>query len=107
MGKDGAQGLLAMKQAGATTFAQDEASCVVFGMPREALHIEAADSAVPLSEMSERILASAGSSGHRVGFLRLIDGFIIFWRVLSVTKTHSTPGRSVFPALVSHHPATA
>lgn len=66
MGKDGAQGLLAMKQAGATTFAQDEASCVVFGMPREALLIGAADSAVPLSEMSERILASAGSYGHRV-----------------------------------------
>jgi two-component system chemotaxis response regulator CheB len=37
MGKDGAQGLLAMRQAGARTFAQDEASCVVFGMPREAL----------------------------------------------------------------------
>ena len=66
MGKDGAQGMLAMKQAGALTFAQDEASCVVFGMPREALHIGAADCAVPLSEMSERILTSAGSYGHRV-----------------------------------------
>jgi len=66
MGKDGAQGLLAMKQAGAVTFAQDEASCVVFGMPREALHIGAADEAVPLSEISERILASTGSSGQRV-----------------------------------------
>ncbi|NLY26873.1 MAG: chemotaxis response regulator protein-glutamate methylesterase [Alcaligenaceae bacterium] len=66
MGKDGAQGLLAMKQAGAVTFAQDEASCVVFGMPREALHIGAAGEAVPLAEMSERILASAGSYGHRV-----------------------------------------
>lgn len=66
MGKDGAQGLLAMSQAGAVTFAQDEASCVVFGMPREALHIGAATEAVPLSEMSERILASAGSYGHRV-----------------------------------------
>jgi two-component system chemotaxis response regulator CheB len=66
MGKDGALGMLAMKQAGALTFAQDEASCVVFGMPREALHIGAADCAVPLTEMSERILASAGSYGHRV-----------------------------------------
>ncbi len=66
MGKDGAQGMLAMKQAGAITFAQDEASCVVFGMPREALHIGAADHAVPLSEISERILSSAGSYGHRV-----------------------------------------
>lgn len=66
MGKDGAQGLLAMKQAGAITFAQDEASCVVFGMPREALHIGAADEAVPLSEISERILASAGATAQRV-----------------------------------------
>jgi len=66
MGKDGAQGLLAMREAGAVTFAQDEASCVVFGMPREALHIGAAMEAVPLSEMSERILASAGAYGHRV-----------------------------------------
>ncbi|AEC19294.1 chemotaxis response regulator protein-glutamate methylesterase [Pusillimonas sp. T7-7] len=66
MGKDGAQGMLAMRQAGAQTFAQDEASCVVFGMPREALHIGATDVAVPLSEMSARILASAGSYGHRV-----------------------------------------
>lgn len=66
MGKDGAQGMLAMKQAGAITFAQDEASCVVFGMPREALHIGAADEAVPLSEISERILASAGASSQRV-----------------------------------------
>src|SRR3546814_18500835 len=66
MGKDGAQGLLAMRQAGAQTFAQDEASCVVFGMPREAFHIGATDVAVPLSEMSARILASAGSYGTRV-----------------------------------------
>ncbi len=66
MGKDGAQGLLAMKQAGAATFAQDEASCVVFGMPREALLIGAADEAVPLLSISERLLASVGSYGHRV-----------------------------------------
>lgn len=66
MGKDGAQGMLAMKKAGAATFAQDEASCVVFGMPREALAIGAADEAVPLSEISERILTSTGSFGHRV-----------------------------------------
>jgi len=66
MGKDGAQGLLAMKQAGAITYAQDEASCVVFGMPREALHIGAADRAVPLSEASELLLHSAGAYGHRV-----------------------------------------
>lgn len=66
MGKDGALGLLAMKEAGAITMAQDEATCVVFGMPREALHIGAADSAVPLGQISERILSSAGAYGHRV-----------------------------------------
>lgn len=66
MGKDGAKGMLAMKNAGAATFAQDEASCVVFGMPREAILIGAAQEVVPLSEMSERILASVGSYGHRV-----------------------------------------
>jgi two-component system chemotaxis response regulator CheB len=66
MGRDGAQGLLAMRKAGAVTFAQDEASCVVFGMPREALLIGAAGEAVSLADMSERILASAGAYGHRV-----------------------------------------
>lgn len=66
MGKDGAQGLLAMRNAGAATFAQDEASCVVFGMPREALHIGATSEAVPLADMSERILAAVGSHGNRV-----------------------------------------
>lgn len=66
MGKDGAQGMLAMREAGARTFAQDEASCVVFGMPREALLIGAAEEAVPLSDMSEKILKSAGAYGHRV-----------------------------------------
>lgn len=66
MGKDGAQGLLAMKKAGAITFAQDEATSVVFGMPREALAIGAASEALPLNEISEKLLASAGSYGHRV-----------------------------------------
>ncbi|MCQ9615973.1 chemotaxis response regulator protein-glutamate methylesterase [Paenalcaligenes niemegkensis] len=66
MGKDGAQGMLAMKNAGAVTFAQDEASSVVFGMPREALLIGAATEAVALSDISEKILTSAGSYGHRV-----------------------------------------
>lgn len=66
MGKDGAQGLLAMRKAGAITFAQDEASCVVFGMPREAIAIGAATEVVTLSDMSERILTSAGAYGHRV-----------------------------------------
>lgn len=49
MGADGAAGLLAMRQAGARTVAQDEASCVVFGMPKEAIRVGAAEKVVPLS----------------------------------------------------------
>ncbi|MEI2417587.1 chemotaxis response regulator protein-glutamate methylesterase [Orrella sp. JC864] len=65
MGKDGAAGLLALKQAGAQTLAQDEASCVVFGMPREAIALGAADEVVSLYEMSERILARLSNLGER------------------------------------------
>lgn len=60
MGKDGAQGLLAMHQAGARTYGQDEASCVVYGMPREAAQIGAVDEVVSLDEMSRRVLAGLG-----------------------------------------------
>ncbi|MDM9561992.1 protein-glutamate methylesterase/protein-glutamine glutaminase [Bordetella petrii] len=66
MGKDGAAGLLAMRQAGAHTLAQDEASCVVFGMPREAIAVDAAAEIVPLAGMSERILARLGDRANRV-----------------------------------------
>ena len=57
MGKDGAAAMLEMKQAGAYNFAQDEASCVVFGMPREAIALGAVDEIVPLPKMAERVLA--------------------------------------------------
>jgi two-component system, chemotaxis family, protein-glutamate methylesterase/glutaminase len=56
MGADGADGLLEMKQAGAWTIAQDEASCVVFGMPREAILRGAAEEILPLSNMASAIL---------------------------------------------------
>jgi two-component system chemotaxis response regulator CheB len=59
MGADGAQGLLEMKQAGARTFAQDEASCVVFGMPRVAIELGAADRVLPLPLMAEAVLEAA------------------------------------------------
>lgn len=55
MGDDGARGLLEMKQAGARTIAQDEASCVVFGMPREAIKLGAADRVVSLQQIPELI----------------------------------------------------
>ncbi len=56
MGADGARGLLEMKKRGARTLAQDEASCVVFGMPREAVRLGAADEVVPLDEIPAAIL---------------------------------------------------
>ena len=57
MGRDGANGLLRMRQAGSYTLAQDEASCVVFGMPREAIALGAAHEIVPLQCMSQRVMA--------------------------------------------------
>jgi two-component system chemotaxis response regulator CheB len=56
MGGDGAQGLLAMRQAGAATMAQDEATCVVFGMPKEAIKAGAVDNIVPLQHIPSALL---------------------------------------------------
>jgi len=58
MGSDGAQGLLKMRQAGARTIAQDESSCVVFGMPREAIRAGAAGRVVALPGIPQAILAA-------------------------------------------------
>ena len=52
MGKDGAAGLLAVRQSGGQTIAQDEASSVVFGMPREAIALDAAQIVAPLAEVA-------------------------------------------------------
>jgi two-component system chemotaxis response regulator CheB len=57
MGSDGAQGLLKMKQAGARNIAQDEASCVVFGMPREAIRMGGVDRVVPLHRVAAELTA--------------------------------------------------
>jgi two-component system chemotaxis response regulator CheB len=65
MGRDGAAGLLDMRRAGAYTLAQDEASCIVFGMPREAIALGAADEIAPLAEMSRRVLARLAAMGER------------------------------------------
>lgn len=56
MGKDGATGMLAMRQAGAHNVAQDEASCVVFGMPREAIAQGAVHDVLPLEEIAGHVL---------------------------------------------------
>jgi two-component system chemotaxis response regulator CheB len=57
MGKDGAQGLLAMRQAGAWNIGQDQASCVVYGMPREAVEVGALDEVASLADISGSIVA--------------------------------------------------
>jgi two-component system chemotaxis response regulator CheB len=64
MGSDGAQGMLRMKQAGARTMAQDEASCVVFGMPREAIRLGAADRVLPLSGIPFAIMSEVALVGR-------------------------------------------
>lgn len=65
MGKDGALGMLEMRQAGAYNFAQDEASCVVYGMPRAAVEMGAAHESLPIQEMAQRVLARASLNGTR------------------------------------------
>jgi two-component system chemotaxis response regulator CheB len=60
MGKDGANGMLEMKKKGAYNIAQDEATSVIFGMPREAIELDAAHEVVPLHRMRERALARVG-----------------------------------------------
>jgi len=70
MGGDGAQAMRAMREAGAWNICQDEASCVVFGMPREAIAAGAADEVLPLARIAprliERLRASAGLALNRV-----------------------------------------
>jgi len=56
MGDDGARGMLEMKEAGAYTIAQDETSCVVFGMPREAIKMQAVDQILPLEIIADKAL---------------------------------------------------
>jgi two-component system chemotaxis response regulator CheB len=60
MGADGAKGLLSMRANGACTLAQDEQSCVVFGMPKEAIKLGAVDEVLPLSRVPKGILAALG-----------------------------------------------
>ena len=61
MGRDGAQGLLALRNAGARTLGQDEQSCVVYGMPRAAFEIGAVEKQVSLSSIGQSILDLASA----------------------------------------------
>jgi two-component system chemotaxis response regulator CheB len=60
MGDDGARGLLEMKEATGTTLAQNEDSCVVFGMPNEAIKLGAVDKVLPLASIADEILRTCG-----------------------------------------------
>jgi two-component system, chemotaxis family, protein-glutamate methylesterase/glutaminase len=70
MGADGAKAMKTMKDAGAYNLVQDEATCVVFGMPREAINAGAADEVLPLHQIAtrliERLRSTAGMSMNRV-----------------------------------------
>ena len=66
MGKDGALGMKAMKESGAITFAQDEESCIVFGMPKEAIALGVVDEVLPLDELPSRVLDKVGQRVNRV-----------------------------------------
>jgi two-component system chemotaxis response regulator CheB len=62
MGADGAKGLLAMHSSGAHTIAQDEKSCVIYGMPKEAIELGGVDEVLPLSQIAGAILARVSSA---------------------------------------------
>ena len=70
MGKDGAAAMRELREAGAYNFAQDEASCVVFGMPREAIAAGAVHEVVPLGNMAARIVAHL-TAGEKISAARI------------------------------------
>ncbi|OAP37801.1 hypothetical protein AU381_13585 [Sinorhizobium glycinis] len=65
MGDDGVLGLLEMRSAGADTIAQDEASCVVFGMPKEAIARGGAGKILPLDHIAREIIGSSACNAPR------------------------------------------
>ena len=64
MGDDGAKGLFEMKEAGASTIAQDEKTCVVFGMPNEAIKLGAADKVLPLDQIAANVIKFANQRSN-------------------------------------------
>jgi two-component system chemotaxis response regulator CheB len=65
MGADGASGLLKLRQAGARTFAQDQKTCVVYGMPRVAVEYGAVEAVVPLDKVADHIVKTVSSNTAR------------------------------------------
>ena len=70
MGRDGAAGLLEMRKAGSATVAQDEATSVVFGMPKEAIELGAVDEIAPLDRIPSVLLRAARTGGGSVPVAR-------------------------------------
>ncbi len=66
MGNDGAKAMRAMKDAGSYNYVQDEASCIVFGMPREAIAHGAADEVLPLTQIASALIAKLNGSTDRL-----------------------------------------
>ncbi len=66
MGRDGAEGLLAMRNSGAFTIAQNEASCVVFGMPKEAIAMNAASTILPLDRIANELLRAGVAKNAQI-----------------------------------------
>jgi two-component system chemotaxis response regulator CheB len=60
MGDDGARGMKEMREAGASTLAQDEASCVVYGMPKEAVKLGGVEKSVPLGAIAQEVTRYGG-----------------------------------------------
>ena len=65
MGNDGAKAMKEMKDAGSYNYVQDEASCIVFGMPREAIIHGAADEVLPLMDIASALLMKLGATADR------------------------------------------
>jgi two-component system chemotaxis response regulator CheB len=63
MGRDGADAMREMRDAGAHNVAQDEASCIVYGMPREAVAVGAVQEVLPLAQIAEHLLAQVRAAG--------------------------------------------
>jgi two-component system, chemotaxis family, protein-glutamate methylesterase/glutaminase len=68
MGADGAAGLLAMRQAGAHTLGQDEKSCVVFGMPKEAQKVGAVETILPLQKMAQGLINALSAKAEKAAY---------------------------------------
>ena len=74
MGSDGAQGMRKLKMAGAATIAQDEQTCVVYGMPKVAVELGAVDKVLPLERIPQAIQQALSARATRAGAANIGSG---------------------------------